>query len=103
MIARIWSAQIDEDRASEYEAFAQESSLPMFRIQPGFCGVTMLRQGARCIVITTWSDRSAMAKLKESPTYAETVRRIEEKGFLIGNQLVEVYDIHLIFAEMHIE
>ncbi|ESW60401.1 MAG: hypothetical protein Q27BPR15_12190 [Rhodobacter sp. CACIA14H1] len=44
-----------------------------------------------------------MAKLKESPTYAETVRRIEEKGFLIGNQLVEVYDIHLIFAEMHIE
>lgn len=103
MIARIWSAQIDENRASEYEAFALEISLPMFRGQPGFRGVTMLRQGSRCMVITMWDDHSAIAELEGSQKYLETVRQIEEMGFLRGDQSTEVFDIHLGFTGLNTE
>ena len=44
MIGRIWRTHVLLDRAVEYEAFARDVSLPMFRQQQGFEGVLMLRR-----------------------------------------------------------
>ena len=35
MIARVWRTGIDPERAAEYDVFAAERSLPMFRRQDG--------------------------------------------------------------------
>jgi len=38
MIIRIWRTEIQTAHMAEYEKFAQERSLPMFRKQQGFLG-----------------------------------------------------------------
>jgi hypothetical protein len=38
MIMRIWRTQVDEARAAEYERFAAQQSLPMFRAHRGSKG-----------------------------------------------------------------
>ena len=95
MIARIWHTDIDPDRAAEYESFAREISLPMFRQQQGFVGVLMVREGSRCRVITVWRGPEDVAALDTSPSYKDTVARIIAKGFLCGDQKIEVMDAHL--------
>ena len=59
MIMRIWRTQVDVTRATEYERFATEQSLPMFRAHRGFSGLLFGRHGADCIVITLWEDDAA--------------------------------------------
>lgn len=98
MIARMWTARIDAARAAEYETFARDVSLPMFRRQLGFRGAIMLRRGANCVVITMWQDAGSVAALDASETYAETVERIIRQGFLKGRQSVEIFDTHLMFT-----
>jgi heme-degrading monooxygenase HmoA len=100
MIARTWYTEIDPDRAEEYERFARDISLPMFRAQAGFAGVLMLRDGARCQVITVWRDREAIEALDRSPSYQETVAKIVARGFLRGEQGVEIIDAHLFAANV---
>jgi heme-degrading monooxygenase HmoA len=96
LIARIWHTDVDPDRADEYERFASEISLPMFKAQPGCAGVLMLRNGASCQVITLWQSQEAIAALDTSASYRETVERIVAQGFLRGEQRVEVLDAHLL-------
>jgi heme-degrading monooxygenase HmoA len=96
-IARIWHTEVDAGRADEYERFAREISLPMFKVQQGFAGVLMLRDGSRCQVITLWQSHEAVAALDLSSTYRETVERIRGQGFLGGEQRVETLDAHLLF------
>ena len=96
LIGRIWHTEIDPDRISEYEQFAQDISLPMFRAQPGLVGVVMLRDGTRCQVITLWRSREAIAALEDSLPYRTTVVRIIDAGFLRGKQSVELFDAHLV-------
>ncbi|HEY0628239.1 MAG TPA: hypothetical protein VGD23_02825 [Sphingomicrobium sp.] len=96
MIARIWHTEVAPARADEYERFAREVSLPMFRQQPGFGGVLMLRDNSRCQVITLWASHDAIAALDGSSTYRETVQAILAQGFLRGEQKVELCDAHLI-------
>ena len=102
LIARIWRTEIDANRADEYERFAQHYSLPMFRAQPGFAGVLMLRDGTSCQVITLWQSRKAIAALDHSTSYQKTVARIMAEGFLCGEQSVAIFDAHMFaLAESH--
>ena len=48
MMVRIWRTGVKPERFEEYERFAWERSLPMFREQRGFIGVVFMREkGAR--------------------------------------------------------
>lgn len=96
MIGRIWTTRVDEVRALEYEAFAREISLPMFRQQPGCLGVAMMRRGEDCVVLTLWRDAESVAALATSDSYTRTVSAIHAAGFLQGEQTLETYDVHLL-------
>lgn len=94
MIMRIWRTQVDVARATEYERFAAEQSLPMFRAHRGFSGVLFGRHGADCIVITLWEDDAAADALEDSPRYRDTVGRITTTGFLTGPSRTERFTLH---------
>jgi heme-degrading monooxygenase HmoA len=94
VIVRIWRTGVDEHRIDEYQRFADEESLPMFKQQPAFRGVLFTRAGAACVVISFWENADATQALETSPTYRETVRRITQAGFLNGPQSVEVFEVH---------
>ena len=94
-VARIWRARIDVAQAATYEAFAADVSTPMFRRQPGFEGVAMMRRrGDQCLVLTLWEDAFAAAALARSASYVETVAAILETGFVVEEQGVELLNLH---------
>ncbi len=94
-IARIWRTNLAPDRTDEYEQFAREISLPMFRLQQGFSGALMLRDGANCLVITFWRGQDDIVALAKSDSYNNTVQSILARGFLLGEQTTETYGVHL--------
>lgn len=96
MIGRMWTTRVTDARATEYEAFAREISLPMFRQQPGFLGVAMFRRGEECVVLTLWHDAASVAALARSDSYTRTVSAILAAGFLQGEQTLETYNVHLL-------
>jgi heme-degrading monooxygenase HmoA len=95
VIVRIWRTGIDPARADEYERFAQERSLPMFRAQQGFRGVlfTTTADGRRA-VISFWEDQGAVDLLDRSETYGDTAAALGSTGVLRGEQTVEVLEVH---------
>jgi heme-degrading monooxygenase HmoA len=99
VIVRIWRTGVDPDRVVEYETFAADESLPMFRKQSGFQGVLFLRTGGHASVITLWDDMHAVERLADSPTYFETVKRIANSGMLVGDQVIEVFEAHGLHVE----
>ncbi len=90
MIVRIWRTGLDESRAEEYDRFATERSLPMFRRQDGFCAVLFSRIADGRAVITLWRDIQAVEALDASADYRDTVAAIGAAGFLRPPQTVEV-------------
>lgn len=82
VILRIWKANIDPARGEEYERFARERSLPMFRSHHGFRGCAFLRSGADCTVITLWAGQEDVTALEASSLYRETVDAIMAAGFI---------------------
>ena len=82
VILRIWKAEIDPARGDEYERFAQERSLPMFRAHRGFRGCAFLRNGADYSVVTLWDGPEDVAALEASALYRETVAAIMASGFM---------------------
>jgi heme-degrading monooxygenase HmoA len=94
MLARIWRTTLDLNRIGDYERFAIERSLPMFKDQPGFQGVLFARQTADCAVITFWDRPAAIEALESSPSYLATVDEINQTGVLVGDASVEILDIH---------
>jgi heme-degrading monooxygenase HmoA len=94
MIIRIWRTQVDKTRAAEYERFAAEESLPMFRAHRGFKGHLFGRNGGDCVVMTIWEDDAAADALEASPHYRDTVARISTAGFLVGQSRVERFQLH---------
>ena len=82
VILRIWTAEIDPARAEEYEQFARERSLPMFRSHGGFRGCAFLRRGPDCTVVTLWAGPEDVAALEASSVYLETVAAIMAAGFV---------------------
>jgi heme-degrading monooxygenase HmoA len=95
MLVRIWRTKVHAERLAEYERFAAETSLPMFRAHRGFRGALMVGDGETRQVITLWGTRQDIAELESSPLYNETVDRIASKGFLYETQTAEVYEAHL--------
>jgi heme-degrading monooxygenase HmoA len=93
MIARIWRTRVVSARLAEYEQFAQEQSLPMFRQQRGFLSVLFLRGRQDCLVLSLWADRSAVDALATSTSYQATVRKLQDTGLLLGQPQVEVLDV----------
>jgi heme-degrading monooxygenase HmoA len=94
MLIRIWRTQIDEARAPDYEAFARERSLPMFRAQEGFAGVLFARDAASCVVISLWRDAAAVDALAGSTSYQDTATALAATGMLVGEASVEVFELH---------
>ncbi|QKG72556.1 antibiotic biosynthesis monooxygenase family protein [Erythrobacter mangrovi] len=94
-IARIWKATVIEGRAPEYETFARDISLPMFRQQDGFEGVAMMRNGNECTVLTFWRDEEAIRRLDQSESYLATVNSILAVGFLESTEDAVLSSLHL--------
>ncbi len=95
MVARIWRTGVKPNRFEEYERFARERSLPMFREQRGFVGVLFMREKAdRAAVLTLWEDEKAVEELEASPLYRQTVEAILGSGFLAMEESVEVFEVH---------
>jgi heme-degrading monooxygenase HmoA len=90
MIVRIWRTGLDESRAEEYDRFATERSLPMFRRQEGFSGVLFSRTADGRAVITLWRDTRAIEALDAGADYRDAVAAISSAGFLRPPQTVEV-------------
>ena len=94
MIVRIWRTGIDPARTADYERFAEERSLPMFRAQPGFRGVLFTTAADdRRAVSSFWEDQDAVDRLDESETYRETASALGSSGILQGEQTVEVLHV----------
>jgi heme-degrading monooxygenase HmoA len=93
MIVRIWRTGLDESRAEEYDRFAAERSMPMFRRQDGFCGVLFSRVADGRAVITLWRDAQAIEALDAGADYRDTVAAIGSAGFLRPPQSVEVMTV----------
>ena len=96
MLARLWTTGLRPDRLDAYESFARDVSLPMFRQQDGFMGCAMLRSGHEGLVLTFWRDQSAIDALETSPSYRDTVKRIQEANLLADAQHTAIYQLHLI-------
>ena len=94
MLVRIWRTRVDPAREAEYVGFAQEYSLAMFRQQPGCLGVLFLNAPPDWGALSYWQNDAALAALDTSPTYLETVRRLDETGLLVGPSSVEVFAVH---------
>ena len=95
MIVRIWRTGIDPARADEYERFAEERSLPMFRAQPGFRGVFFTTAADdRRAVISFWEDQGDVELLGRSESYRDTAAALGSTGILRGEQTVEVLEVH---------
>lgn len=93
MIARIWRTGLDEGRAEEYDAFAADRSLPMFRRQPGCRAVFFVRTKDGRAAVTFWQDLAAAEALMSSKDYLETVEAILGAGFLRPPQSVELLPV----------
>ena len=92
MIIRVWRTSIDSARMSEYERFAQEQSLPMFRSQPGFVGVLFAGGQQERAVLSMWRDLASVEALAHSATYQQTVEQLNATALLVGETSVEVFE-----------
>lgn len=93
MIIRIWRTEIASACMAEYERFAQERSLPMFRHQQGFLGVFFLGTRKDRAVLTLWRDVPSVEALAHSSTYQETSAQLQATGLLVGQPSVEVFEV----------
>jgi heme-degrading monooxygenase HmoA len=96
---RIWTTRLDLSRLDEYERFVEERSTPMFQAQRGFRGVLYTRRRDEVAVLSFWEDDAAVDALETSATYRHAVGAISEAGFLIGESVVEVYEIQAGFLD----
>lgn len=99
MIIRIWRTEIQRAHMAEYEKFAQERSLPMFRKQQGFLGVLFLGMQKDRAVLTIWRDLPSVEALAHSPTYQETSAQLDATGLLVGQTSVEVFAVQEGFLD----
>lgn len=93
MIVRIWQTRVVPTRTADYERFAREDSLRMFRRQEGCVGVLYLVRDGAGVTLSLWRDEDAVRALAASEDYREVVDRLERSGILAGDQSVQVYDL----------
>jgi hypothetical protein len=92
-VVRVWSTEIDPNRAAEYDEFVRTKSIPMFQRQSGFVAALFCGQGRERTVLTLWRDHAAVDALDTSETYRATVSEIEAAGFLQGSQTTEILNL----------
>jgi SAM-dependent methyltransferase/heme-degrading monooxygenase HmoA len=99
MIGRLWMTGLKAGRGRDYEAFAREVSLPMFRAQEGFLGCVMSRDEETGVVMTLWEDEKAVKALDSSPSYGETVAKILASDLLTTEQATRFGKVHVLDLE----
>lgn len=99
MLLRTWTTTVKAGREEEYEAFARDVSLPMFRAAPGCCAALMTRDETGCRVLTVWQDAESIAMLEAFDGYRDTVARILQTDFLGSTQTTDTTLLHLAWAE----
>ncbi len=97
MIARIWSTNLVEERFQEYETFAHQVSIPMFKKQYGLLGVQVFTTPTHSLVVTLWNQVEHIQVMEQNPLYLKTVAAIEAQGFLTGDQKVDLFDFKIGF------
>ena len=55
----------------------------------------MLSNEGECLVITLWQSKEDAIALSTSERYQQTVKAIQETGFLQAQGSIKVYDVHL--------
>ena len=94
-VARIWSATLLPERGSDYDRFARDVSLPMFKSHDGFLGVAMMRNRTAACVITYWTGMDAVRSLEASARYTATVEAIKAAGVIGTFGETVVMETHL--------
>lgn len=94
-VARIWTATLLPERGSDYDRFAKDVSLPMFRSHDGFLGVAMMRNQTFACVITYWTGTDAVRSVEASARYGATVAAIKAVGFIETFGETVVLETHL--------
>ncbi len=93
MIARLWRTHVDVDRLEDFQKFANEQSLPMFKKQPGFLGCQFWHNPEGSVTLSLWEDMAAIEALDHSETYQQTVKDIHASGLIRGEQSIEVFAV----------
>ena len=93
MILRIWKTQVVAERAREFEEFGRKYTTPHFQQYTGFLGVFYTRTGTSCATVSLWKDMKAVEKLATSQTYQDIIEKIQNAGFLKGEQFTEAYEV----------
>lgn len=88
MILRQWHTSVDPARVADYDTFAAERSISMFRQQPGLVAVLLGRSGTEAVAASLWSGQSAVDQLAASETYQRVSGDLGRSGYLVGNQSV---------------
>lgn len=96
-LVRRWTTGIVAGGTAEYERFARETSLAMFRDAPGCLAVVMWWTHERRSVTTVWVDREHLDAFERSSRYVDTVWLIASGGFLSGQQTVIVEPAQLVW------
>ena|SRR5438270_13701608 len=93
MIVRLWRAQIDPARRSEFQHLEEEHLVPLLEQQPGFGGVLFLSQDKELTVLTLWDTRASADAFNSGAAASELTQQVRDHGFLLSEPRVEVFDI----------
>ncbi|MGH2617439.1 MAG: hypothetical protein ACRDJC_19570 [Thermomicrobiales bacterium] len=66
----------------------------MFQQQSGCLTAVFLNRPPHWAALSYWTDDDALAAFLRSPTYLDTVLRLEETGLLTGRSSSEVFAVH---------
>ena len=94
MIVRLWRASVVEAHRKDFERIEEERLAPLLEQQAGFGGVLFLRQNEELTVMTLWDSRESAEKFNDSDAAVELTREVRERGYLICEPRVEVFEIH---------
>ena len=94
MLVRVWKVGIAPTKGNELEIFANNISLPMFRMQGGCLGVFFTRTDTECATITIWDSEQSIKEMEDSLAYQQVVQQIEESGILGDDHQTQVFAVY---------
>jgi heme-degrading monooxygenase HmoA len=94
MILRIWKVSLGPQKAAELEVFANKTSLPMFKSQPGCLAVLFTRTETECATVTVWDSAQSVETMEASRLYQQVVSQIEECGIVGEDHQTSVFSVY---------
>jgi heme-degrading monooxygenase HmoA len=92
-IVRIWRSDFDLSLSKEYDRF-EIASLHMWIRQRGFAGTAFLRSGPdSAVTMSWWESRKDVEALPDSPTFRDSIRKLEASEMLRGQRSVELLEV----------